>query len=140
MPSLTRLAAGTRLYHGTRTRGAFAVPDGPAWFAFDAASALAWAHWRTGAPPGRNLGEDARVLLLDVPDGLDLLDTRSRAGWVACGLEFLGDAEPLMPDLARALADAGEAGWLGGREVLLTRPADHLHPAGILRPNKIPAP
>ena len=133
-PPRTHLAAGTRLYHGTRTRGRFAVPDGPAWFAFDAETALAWADWRTAPPPGRHFGPDPRVLAVRTSHTLRLLDTRSRAGWTACGLAFLDDAEPLMAELARTLADAGETGWLGAREVLLTRPDRNLTPAGVLRP------
>jgi len=117
----TMLAGGTRLYHGTRCVGGFDVPDGPAWFAFGPGEARGWCDWSDEPPKGRTHGE-ARVLAYEVVTDVELVDTRTLAGWRALGRRLARDEDPLVDEIARAVAEAGMQGWHGRAEAMLVEP------------------
>lgn len=121
------LVTGRVLYHGTCATLDFAVPTGPAWFAWDAQTALYWAGpvWAKARRPVAKMYRVYRTTTL--------LDTRERAAWDALA-ESLG-VEAHTYIMANAVAAAFKAGWIGRTEVLLTRPdtviefIGHVYPA-----------
>lgn len=116
---LLRLAAGTRLFHGTNCAGNFERIEAPAWFCLDETSARWWISWRT-PPEGRSAGADA-VVEYETTSDLYLIDTGKaedmhRLAQVVTGnLYVWGTRRTLAGDMR----DAGLPGWIGNNEVCL---------------------
>jgi hypothetical protein len=120
-----RLAKGTVLYHGTDCDGDFGIPDGPCWFAFDRRTAKNWVDWSQKPPAGRVKGP-GRVIEVELSKDVLLLDVVVLEDWAALAMEHCGDIEASPYPVADSLAGKGVLGWIGEREIMLTRPENVL--------------
>ena len=117
------LAKGKRVFHGTDCAGNFLLPDGPAWFAFDAAGARRAVHWERSLPRGRRQGP-RRVLEAVVKRDIRLIDTRQEGIWrEVCAALCKGNRDASTYEVAHAIARRRGTGWYGDTEILLVKPA-----------------
>jgi hypothetical protein len=113
-----------KLFHGTDCVGDLATIEGPAWFCEEEEPAKWWAGW--AAPPNGRVRGPKRVAAYALRADVLLVDTVSLADWQRLGVTLLGEPDPIMIQIARAVKRQKWGGWYGRTEVMLAKSEDVL--------------